>query len=127
MKFITKKIHSWIDYPVAIKLMISPFIFGLGESHIMAYYLTMVTGAAAFILTVLTNHQTGIIRVIPYKIHLVIDFLVGLTFLATPFIFGFEGIDFAYYLGNGIVVLIVVSSHKPDPVVDRQTTNTAAA
>ena len=114
MKFITKQIHAYLDYPVAIALIALPFLLNLGESNILAFQLSIITGIAAFILTILTDHQLGVFRVVSYKIHLIVDFLVGVTFVLAPFIFSFEGIDALYYWLNGAAVLLVVSLHKPE-------------
>ena len=114
MKFVTQQIHAYLDYPVALALIGLPFVLGLGASHPLALQLSVATGIAAFILTVLTNHQLGLIKVIPYKVHLLVDFLVAVTFVLAPFIFSFEGLDAYYYWLNGGAVLVVVSLHKPE-------------
>ncbi len=122
MKFITKQIHAFLDYPVAIALMGLPFLLGLGSSNPLALQLSVATGVAAFILTLLTDHQLGVIRVISYKMHLTVDFIVGLTFVLAPFVFSFEGLDAYYYWINGAAVLSVVSMHRPaeeEPQVQR--------
>jgi hypothetical protein len=115
MKFVTQKIHAFLDYPVAVALMALPFLLGLGETNALALQLSVATGAAAFLLTVLTNHELGMVRVVPYKVHLMVDFAVALVFIAAPFIFGFEGIDAWFYWINGAAVLTVVSLHKAEP------------
>ena len=114
MRFVTKEIHAYLDYPVAIALIALPFVLGLGASSPMALYLSVATGIAAFGLTVLTDHHLGLIRVLPYNFHLLVDGLVGITFLAAPFILGFQGIDAIYYWANGLAVVIVVGLHKSD-------------
>jgi len=114
MKFVTKRIHAFLDYPVAIALIALPFLLGLGDSNPMAFQLSVATGIAAFVLTLLTDHHLGVFRVIPYKIHLIVDFLVAIVFILAPFIFSFEGIDAYYYWINGAAVLIVVSLHKAE-------------
>lgn len=53
-RFITKSIHAYLDYPVALGLMAMPFLFGLGESNTLAFWLSVTTGLAALLLTVLT-------------------------------------------------------------------------
>ncbi|MEL6917099.1 MAG: hypothetical protein AAFO99_05140 [Bacteroidota bacterium] len=114
MKFITKRIHAFLDYPVAIALIALPFVLTLGNSNPLALQLSVATGIAAFVLTLLTDHHLGAFRVIPYKYHLIVDFLVAIVFLMAPFIFSFEGIEAYYYWVNGIAVLIVVGLHKPE-------------
>lgn len=117
MKFVTKRIHAFLDYPVAIALMILPFLLGLGDSNPLALYLSVVTGVAAFVLTLLTDHHLGAFKVISYKLHLIVDFAVAIVFILAPFIFAFEGIDAIYYWINGAAVLTVVSLHKPEVAV----------
>ena len=106
--------HAYLDYPVAIALIALPFLLGLGTSNILALQLSVGTGIAAFILTLLTDHQLGVYKVIPYKGHLMVDALVAVVFLIAPIIFGFEGLDRYYYWVNGIAVLTVVSLHKTE-------------
>jgi len=117
MKFITMRIHAFLDYPVALALIALPFLLGLGESNLLAFQLSVATGIAALILTILTDHHLGIIKVIPYKFHLGVDFLVAVVFILAPFIFSFEGIDSYYYWINGIAVLVVVSLHKSEVAI----------
>lgn len=115
VKFITKSIHAYLDYPVALTLMVAPFLLGLGESNAAALWLSVATGAAAFLLTVLTDHHLGVFRVLPYSVHLAVDGAVGASFLLAPMVFGFEGLDAYYYWANGLAVAIVVSLHKAEP------------
>ena len=114
MKFVTKTIHAYLDYPVAVALIALPFAFGLGSSNQIALQLSVATGIAAFILTLLTDHQLGVYKIIPYKIHLLVDAIVGVVFVAAPFVFSFKGIDAIYYWIIGATVLTVVSLHKPE-------------
>ncbi|PPD29588.1 MAG: hypothetical protein CTY20_06080 [Hyphomicrobium sp.] len=113
MRFVTQKIHAFLDYPVALSLIVMPFVLGLGASHPLAKWIAVYTGVAALVLTVLTDHETGLIRVVPYSMHLAVDFLVGVVFVAAPLVLGFKGIDALYYWINGAAVLLVVSLHKP--------------
>lgn len=114
IRFVTKNFHAYLDYPVALGLIGLPVVLNLGQSNPLAFWLSVVTGVAALILTMLTDHETGLIRVVPYSFHLIVDFAVGVVFLAAPFVLGFKGIDFAYYVVNALAVLTVVSLHKPE-------------
>nr|WP_298792533.1 hypothetical protein [uncultured Allomuricauda sp.] len=114
MKFITKRIHAFLDYPVAVALIVLPFLLGLGDSNPLALQLSVATGIAAFVLTLLTDHHLGAFKVIPYKFHLLVDFIVAIVFILAPFILSFQGIDAYYYWINGIAVLTVVSLHKAE-------------
>lgn len=113
-RFITKSIHAYLDYPVAFGLVVMPFLFGLGEAAPLAFWLSVVTGLAAFVLTVLTDHHLGIVRILPYSLHLAVDGLVGITFIIAPIALGFVGVDFWYYMTLGLTVLVVVGLHQPE-------------
>lgn len=113
-QFVTKNMHAFLDYPVAISLMVLPVPLGLGQSHPTAFWLSVVTGVAAFVLTLLTNHKLGVIRVLPYPLHLAVDFAVAIVFFLAPLVMGFTGIDAAYYWANALAVFVVVSLHKPE-------------
>ncbi|MCH9809423.1 MAG: hypothetical protein K0U74_16995 [Alphaproteobacteria bacterium] len=115
-RFVTRNMHAYLDYPVALSLMTLPFVLQLGSSHPMALWLAVVTGAAAFILTVFTDHKLGVFRVIPYAGHLAVDFTVGLVFAIAPFALGFAGIDAWYYWLNAAAVFTVVSLSEPNEV-----------
>lgn len=113
-RFVTKTMHAYLDYPVALSLMALPFLLGLGSSHPLALWLAVVAGAAAFVLTLFTDHQLGLVRVLPYGFHLAVDSLVGVTFLFAPTVLGFTGLDAWYYWANGAAVVLVVGLHKPE-------------
>ena len=112
-RFVTKTMHAFLDYPVALSLIVLPFALRLGGSHPLALWLAVGAGVAAFILTLFTDHQLGPVRIIPYKVHVGVDFLVGLAFLLAPLALGFSGIDAWYYWINAIAVITVVSLSEP--------------
>lgn len=115
-RFVTKTMHAYLDYPVALTLMVAPFLLQLGSSNPLALWLAPTTGVAALILTFFTDHKLGVLRVLPYPVHLAIDFLVGVVFMLAPAVLGFSGLDAWYYWANGAAVLFVVGLHKPEPV-----------
>ncbi len=113
MRFVTKSIHAYLDYPVAFTLMAMPFLLQLGDTNPWAKWLSVGTGVAALVLTIFTDHKLGVFRLIPYSVHLGVDSLVGLVFTIAPFALGFQGIDALYYWLNAAAVLTVVSLHNP--------------
>jgi hypothetical protein len=109
MHIITRKIHAYLDYPVAVSLMALPFVLGLGTGNPVAKWLAVATGVAAFILTMFTDHELGAFKLVPYRAHVAVDRLVGVIFVAAPFVFGFTGLDAVYYSANGATVLLVTT------------------
>src|SRR3954454_3479327 len=106
-RFITKSIHAYlIDYPFSIVLLVAPFVLKLGP---VATWLSVVAGVAALLLPVLTDHPTGLIRIIPYWLHLWVDRAVGVVFVVAPFAFKFVGLDASYYWALAAAVLLTTS------------------
>ena len=117
MRFVTRTVHAYLDYPVAISLMVLPFVLGLGSGNPLAKWLAVATGATAFVLTLLTDHELGLVKVVPYWFHVAVDRFVGVVFIVAPFALGFTGLDAAYYWVNGATVLLVtLLLNAPEPV-----------
>ena len=114
MRFVTKNIHAWLDYPVAFALIGLPFLLGLGTSSPLAQIISPATGVAALVLTIFTDHHLGMFRVLPYRLHLAVDLAVGLLFLTLPSALGFHGLDAAYYWLNGAAVVFVIALSSPE-------------
>lgn len=114
LRFVTKTMHAYLDYPVAASLIGMPLLLQLGQSNPAARWLSMATGVAAFVLTLFTDHQLGVFRILPYSVHLAVDSLVGVVFVFAPLFLGFSGLDALYYWANAAAVLTVVSLHKPE-------------
>jgi hypothetical protein len=109
-RFITKSIHAYlIDYPVATVLLVAPFLLKLGQSGPVALWLSAVAGVAALLLPALTDHPTGLVRVIPYWLHLWVDRALGVVFIIAPFAFHFTGLDAWYYWVLAAAVLLTTS------------------
>lgn len=93
-RFITKSIHAYlIDYPVAMVLMVAPFLLKLGQSSPVALWLSAATRVAALLLPALMDHPTGLVRVVPYWLHLWVDRALGVVFITAPSAFHFTGLD----------------------------------
>ena len=129
-RFITKSIHAYlIDYPVAFALIAAPFVLKLGESGPVAMWLSVVTGVAALLLAALTDHPTGLVRIIPYRLHLWVDRAVGVVFVVAPFAFKFLGLDAWYYWVLAAAVLLTTSvlNAPEEPVAIRSGLDRRAA
>lgn len=94
-----------------------PFVLKLGTSNPLALWVAVGTGVAALVLTLLTDHYLGALRVLPYWFHLAVAGLIGITFSTAPMLFSFSGLDAGYYWANGAAVMLVIGLHKPEPGV----------
>ena len=108
-RFISPTIHGIIDYSAAVGLISLPFLLGLGTSNPLAKWLSIITGIAVIIVSINTVYKYSLLKNIPFDGHLAIDTMAATTFAIAPFAFGFEGIDFYYYIANAVVVFLVVA------------------
>ncbi len=103
---ISSKIHGIIDYIFVVFLWLSPTLFGLGEKTALFTY---VLGGVHLGLTVLTNFEVGIIKLIPFRVHGLIELVVALALGGVAFYLGnLEGeLSRNYYLGLAVTILVV--------------------
>lgn len=114
LRFITPNQHGVLDFIVATALIVLPFALGLGGSSPLAVWISVATGVAVVVLSLLTDYRYGLYRLIAFRGHLLVDGLVGLAFALIPTVLGFGGIDAIYYWVNAAGVLAVVSLGLPE-------------
>ncbi len=44
IRFVTKTVHAFLDYPVALSLVATPFLLGLGRGNPLALWVSVATG-----------------------------------------------------------------------------------
>jgi hypothetical protein len=109
-RFITKSIHTYlIDYPIALVLMVAPFLLKLGKSSPVALWLSVVTRVTALLLPALTDPATELVRVIHYWLHLWVDRALGVVSITAPSAFHFTGLDAWYYWILAAAVLLTTT------------------
>ena len=109
-RFITNSIHTFlIDYPVAIILMVAPFLLKPGKGSPIALWLSMVTRATALLLPALTHHSTALVRIIRYWLHLWMDRALGAVSITASSACHFTGLDAWYYWVLAAAILLTTS------------------
>ena len=111
MRFIPASFHGILDYAVALTLIAGPFLLGFEG---IAMYLSIAGGAGLFIYSLITDYSTSVQKILPFSVHLMIDFVAALVLVAAPFLFGFTGLTQLFYLTIGISVIAVVLLTNPN-------------
>ncbi len=106
MKIISSKTHGILDYIVVVFLLISPPIFKM-EGTLTTF--TYIVGTIHFLLTILTKFEFGLIKIILFPLHAVIEFFVAIALALISFWFNRSGnaLGFHYYLYFAVAILIV--------------------
>ncbi|RYG68838.1 hypothetical protein EON77_15155 [bacterium] len=89
IRLISRQMHGLLtDYPYVVVNLAAPYLFGFGDvpSAVLA---TRIFAAIILFGSLLTRAEWGLFRVVPYKVHLVLDATLGLVVVASPWLFGF--------------------------------------
>ena len=106
MKIISSKVHGILDYITVIFLALSPTLFHMeGNLKNFMYGLAIVH----LLLTILTRFEFGIIKLIPFKVHGLIELVVAVALAAAAFWFYHNNntLGFYFYIWLAIVISIV--------------------
>ena len=113
MILLSPRIHMFIDLFVIVFLVLSPTLFDLSYfGSQLVYGLAIIH----FALTVFTDFGKGIIKLIPFSVHGLIELLVSLTLVILSFtVLKHNPNDHAFFLQFGIAVFLLWLATTYDP------------
>lgn len=102
---LNSRMHGAVDYGVVMFLLLSPTLFVLPT--ITATF-TYVLGVIHLLLTITTKFELGILKIIPFKIHGIIELIVSLALVGVAFYLGNIDGDLSkyFYLSFAIAVFV---------------------
>jgi hypothetical protein len=113
MKPISTRFHGLLDYAAGM-ILILPWIAEYFQNGKDTWLLALV-GATTIILSLFTDYEYGLVKLIPMKLHLFLDVLMALFLVAVPFLFPL--VHYYFYwpmlLGIGELVIILLSASQP--------------
>lgn len=120
MKPISSRAHGILDYLTVALFALAPTLFGFtGTAATLAY----AVAAVHLVMTLLTAFPMGVVGVVPFPVHGIIELLVAISLMGIGmFNFGLEQTAGLFYLLVGLVILVVwlLSAYReatePDPV-----------
>ena len=105
MKIISPKLHGILDYVLIIFLYASPIMFSMAKDT--GTY-TYILATAHLLLTIVTNYSYGIFKLVPLKVHGIIELFVGAGLTVAAFtLLQYDERAKRYYAGLGIMILII--------------------
>ncbi len=102
MRFIPTRLHGMADYATGLLLIASPWLFGFADGS-AAQWVPVLIGASILVMSLLTDYELSLSRVIPMPVHLAVDAAGGLLLAASPWIFGFADRVFWPHLIIGLL------------------------
>jgi hypothetical protein len=111
---VSLSVHVLIEYGIAVLMMVAPFLLSFDATA--AELISVLVGAGILVLAVVTDAPTGIARSLPVASHVVLDYVVSLALIVSPFVFGFsdetEATAFFIAVGVAYVMLAVLTRYR---------------
>jgi hypothetical protein len=110
--------HGVLEYGAGALLLAAPFMLGFDSDAATA--IAIIAGLGVLILAAATASSTGLAKVIPLGVHVLLDLAVVGVLVAAPFLFGFsdDGAPTAFFIVLGVwhLLLTIATRFKPHAV-----------
>jgi hypothetical protein len=107
-------VHGLVEYGVGGLSIVAPFLFSFDSDAATA--LAILLGAGVIVLGFVTESPTGVVRNLHIASHVVLDYVLSVVLIVSPFIFGFtdDAAATAYFLviGIGFVLLTIATRYR---------------
>ena len=106
MRFLSPRVHGYLDYLVVVVFAVAPSLLGFSGTPA---YLSWVLAGVHLSLTLLTAFPLGVVPVVPFAMHGMIELAVGPLLVAGPWILGFSDLPIsrAFFIASGVAVFLV--------------------
>ncbi len=105
VKVIPTSVHAIFDYGGAALLLAIPWLFDL-QGERPAIVLLYSYGVLIFMMSAFTNYEGGLVKALPFDIHLYADIFGGAFLAASPWLFKFADKTYAIHLAAGLFIMI---------------------
>lgn len=120
MNVISRRVHGYLDYIVGFILIIAPWLLNFARGGAETW-VPVILGLAVIIMAIFTDYELGLIKRIPFRTHLTIDFVHGILLAASPWLFDFSEYVYLPHLIFGLFEIGVVLMTERNPVLKPKT------
>ena len=108
------RVHGILDYVVGLVLIFLPRLFGF-QTGGYEEKIPVILGVAALAYSLITRYEWGLFKVLPFKLHLTLDFLSGVLLASSPWLFGFADRIWLPHLVFGLFEIAAAAITIPQP------------
>ena len=117
MRILSPLIHGVLDYAVVVAFVLLPTLLGLSGTP---RYLSWTLAAVHLALTALTRFPLGAIKLVPVRVHGIVELVVGPVLIAAPWLLGFasDAVARATYVAAGVAIFftwLLTDYSLPEP------------
>ena len=124
MTIIPRRLHIVFDLLYIIFLLGYPLLFvrNIGPGSLVL----LVSGTTVLCYSLMTKYEFGIFKLINMKVHLTIDFILGLALASSPWVLDFGKKLMWPHIAIGILMMLtaIFSSNKPINIPEQEKTFT---
>jgi hypothetical protein len=107
MKFLSSKVHTIIGLVVGMALLFAPQLFGFSDNQ-TATLVPIYVGIFIIISELVTTSVISPIKLVPMRIHIVLDWITGAFLALSPWLFGFADEAANVWVPHLIVGILVI-------------------
>lgn len=128
MPGIPTKIHAYVDYIIALVLILSPLLFGFGTGGAETL-IPIGFGMVLILYNFFTDYELGMSKQIPLWAHFRMDQLAGGLLATSPWVFNFYEIVYLPHLLLGITLVVssLLAGHELQSLVNAIRNRTGSA
>ncbi len=89
LKVIPTRVRGALDYVIGFGLILSPLLFNFQDTDSAAAIIPIILGSILILYSLFTDYEWGVFKLIIMPYHLILDALLSLLLIVSPFLFGF--------------------------------------
>lgn len=102
---ISTYMHGVMDYVIGLALLVAPILFRFSGTPATV---ARTVGVIILLQAVMTRFELGLVKIIPMRVHLMMDYVIGAILAASPWLFGFSDAPLNAWLPHLVVGLLII-------------------
>jgi hypothetical protein len=100
-------VHGLLEYAAGALLIAAPFLFSFDDGTATA--VSIAAGVLVLVIAASSALTTGLIKSIPVHAHVILDYVLAIVLIASPFLFGFtdDSSATAFFIILGVIHLLL--------------------
>lgn len=122
LRVVPTKTHAAVDHVVGPALILAPELFGLKDEK-KESLVPRLTGATAGLYSNLTDYELAVKRLLPMRVHLMLDAISGAMLGAAPWVLGTAKRGKRHWLPHAVVGALEIGlalTTKTEPADERK-------
>lgn len=109
LQFLTPTLHGMLDYLAAGALIVLPFLLGFQGFEL---WLSVAGGAGLILYSLITDYRFGVVKLLSFDVHLLLDLAAAVAFIVAPFALGFGFLAAIYYpvMAAGVIAVVAFTA-----------------